>query len=96
MKNYYYMIELSLTDMTEAELEVVINATLSAPYRKAPIFHGVHSDPKGAVHAAWFIDNKARTPNAKTSKLLLELAALMMRLERDHVFATLKINTRQV
>lgn len=95
MKNYYYMIELSLTDMTEAELEVVINATLSAPYRKVPIFHGVYSTPKGTINAAWFIDNKALKPNAKTSKLLLELATLMMRLERSSGFATLKINTRQ-
>jgi len=89
------MIELTLTDLTAAELDVEISATLSAAYRKAPIFHGIHSSPKGATVAAWFIDNKALKPNAKTSKLLLQLATLMMRLERSSAFATLTINTRQ-
>jgi len=91
------MIEIKLSGMTESELADAVNATLSAPYRKAPIFHGVYSSPKGAVNAAWFIDNKAITPNAKTSKLLLELATLMMHIERSSssAFATLTINTRQ-
>ena len=92
------MAELTLTDLTAAELNVEISSTLSAAYRKAPIFHGVHSSPKGATVATWFIDNKALKPNAKTSKLLLELATLMMRIERacPSAFATLTVNTRQV
>lgn len=96
MKNYYYMFELQTVDVAQDKLQECITKSLSAINRRAPIFHGIYSLPDGKINAAWYIDNKALKPNVKTSKLLMELATLMMQLERIEGFATLRVNTRQV
>ena len=96
MKNYYYMFALQTIDIAQEDLQECIQNSLSAINRKAPIFHGIYSSSDGKINAAWYIDNKALKPNKKTSKLLMELATLMMQLERIEGFATLMVNTRQV
>jgi hypothetical protein len=97
MRNYYYMFELTAIDTTEDAVKDAIKSELSLGNRRKPVFHGVHTSPKdGAVHATWMIDSRTVEPSAKAGALMLQLGALMMRLERKRIFATLHTNTRSV
>lgn len=97
MRNYYYMFELAALDTTEAAIKDAIKSELSLGNRRKPVFHGVYTAPHDeSVRATWMIDSRTVQPGAKASALLLQLGALMMRLERKNIFATLHTNTRKV